>query len=250
MKKLLLILFIILPLTMAHADDSFRCSKYTHDSLKVLKLPTCSDEYAWNYGLDELRKKDQNAFDTKIMNFVLRYNNMGGTIVKFPSGNKTVYRASFLSGNETCISNLVNKGNVKTIVNLYGGKLATQNELAIKEKTLFQQHGGQLYINILNYNHEIGENNDKQAIFKKVKSIIKQIEKSEGNVLIHCYGGVHRTGIIYGVMQKCLNKLPIDKVIEEYKCHTGYESPKLPGGYKAENITIIEEFPCETLEQE
>ncbi|MBF0301075.1 MAG: tyrosine-protein phosphatase [Oligoflexia bacterium] len=180
------------------------------------------------------------------MEQVLKQNNMGASIVKFASGNKTVYRSSFLSGSESCISDLVKDGGVKTIVNLYGGEIENQNALAIKERGLLQKSGGDLYVNILNYDYKFSKN-PKETIFKKIKIIIKQIEMSEGNVLIHCYGGVHRTGIVYGVIQKCINKLPIETVIQEYKCHTAYENSEKVGGYESENEVVIREFPCDGL---
>jgi protein tyrosine/serine phosphatase len=64
---------------------------------------------------------------------------------------------------------------------------------------------------------------------------------------MHCYGGQHRTGIIFGIIQKCLNRIPIDEVIAEYRCHTAYESPEHPGGAKPENERAIREFPCKIL---
>ena len=81
-----------------------------------------------------------------------------------------------------------------------------------------------------------------------VANIIHEIEgnpNQPGAVYIHCYGGHHRTGVVYGVLQKCIGKMSVEDVINEYKCHIGYESAKKPGGFHADNETLIREFPCE-----
>jgi hypothetical protein len=88
----------------------------------------------------------------------------------------------------------------------------------------------------------------KAAVMRDVVRIIREIEgdpTQEGAVYIHCYGGHHRTGAVYGVLQKCFGKMPVNDIIDEYKCHIGYESPEKPGGYHADNEALIREFPCD-----
>ncbi len=89
----------------------------------------------------------------------------------------------------------------------------------------------------------------KKVVMNDVATIIHEIEgdpKKPGAVYIHCYGGHHRTGIVWGVMQKCLGKVPIEDVIGEYKCHIGYQDEKHKGGFHPDNETLLREFPCET----
>ena len=93
--------------------------------------------------------------------------------------------------------------------------------------------------------------NDDQArkrfIFDDLARIIREIEgrrEDTGSVYIHCYGGHHRTGVVYGILQKCIGGLPVEKVIEEYRCHIGYESEDRRGGQHPDNETVIREFPC------
>ncbi len=94
----------------------------------------------------------------------------------------------------------------------------------------------------------------KKNVFDQVASIVNEIAgdpNKNGSAYIHCYGGHHRTGVVWGVLQKCMGRdadgkvMDLDNIIEEYKCHIGYESPEKPGNYHHDNEVLIREFPCE-----
>jgi hypothetical protein len=88
----------------------------------------------------------------------------------------------------------------------------------------------------------------KKDVMDMVAAIIREIQgdpNEPGAVYIHCYGGHHRTGVVYGVMQKCFANMAVEDILDEYKCHIGFESPTKPGGYNADNEIVIREFPCE-----
>jgi hypothetical protein len=90
----------------------------------------------------------------------------------------------------------------------------------------------------------------RETVFQDIIRIVREIEGSPGDpgsVYIHCYGGHHRTGVVYGVLQKCLGKISVEDAIREYRCHIGYESEQNPGGRHPDNETVIRDFPCARL---
>ncbi len=58
---------------------------------------------------------------------------------------------------------------------------------------------------------------------------------------------MHRTGIVWGVIQKCIAKMNINDVLNEYRCNVGYESESNPGGFKINNEIVIKNFPCDCI---
>ena len=69
------------------------------------------------------------------------------------------------------------------------------------------------------------------------------IRCSEGNVLIHCMGGEHNTGVIFAILRKLYQQVDLDVIIQEYKCHCGWVSDDTLNGVYQVNIDIIKEFP-------
>ena len=68
-----------------------------------------------------------------------------------------------------------------------------------------------------------------------------------GNVYFHCGGGMHRSGMIFGILRRCINNDPMDVIEAEYKRHTAYRSPEKPGGFEPLNLRFIREFDCGLL---
>lgn len=247
MKALWAMLIFLYAISTYAVTNPFHCAKYMPAGLQQEKLKNCNDKVTWGYELSKIEDTDPKLFDEMVKKKVLSDNNTSAASFQFSSENKkVVYRSSFLSGVPACLDELVKERGVQTIVNLYSGTLNSHNELAQQERLAFQSFGGHVYTNVLNYEDNF-KKLSKQEIFKKLKEIINLIETSPGNVLIHCYGGMHRTGLVFGVMQKCLHKLPIERVLDEYKCHAAWESKEREGGYKKENETVLREFPCASL---
>ena len=70
----------------------------------------------------------------------------------------------------------------------------------------------------------------------------------KGNVYFHCGGGMHRSGMIAGVMERCVNHEPMDVVERHYLFHVGYRDPSHPGGREDGNLRFIREFDCALLD--
>ena len=294
LKKIFLLYFLLV-FSFSYAE-TFNCSKISQsywkkkgkkkNDFEVIKPIICNDNVHWSYTLEKLRKTNFGEFERLVVVNVAETSNMGAAKFRFPSGVKTVYRSSFLSGKifsgkvpyekikeglfpegkvkgkaRQCLQHLVEKANIKQIVNLYDGSFKTKYVLSYWEKNNFlkstkdKQGSFGTYTQIKDFEYDL-EEVGLERIYRDVISIISQIASVPGNTLIHCYGGMHRTGVVFGIMQKCLNgpenrsqnKKFVKEVVErEYKCHTDYQNAEKKGGYHQENMTVIENFPCDSL---
>ena len=59
---------------------------------------------------------------------------------------------------------------------------------------------------------------------------------------------MHRTGIIVGVVEKCVNHEPMEQVEENYQAHVGWRDAEHPGGYEEGNVRFLREFDCALLD--
>ena len=71
----------------------------------------------------------------------------------------------------------------------------------------------------------------------------------QGNLYLHCVGGMHRTGIVFGILQRCINGSTMDEVEEIYRKHTAYVSESDPRGYEPLNLRFIAAFDCSLLKR-
>jgi hypothetical protein len=194
--------------------------------------------------LQQAYTTDFPLFQQRLAALVTTNNNIGGMVVRFPLQEKVVYRGSILSGNPTCLTQLRQAGKVETIVNLYSGNLVDEDRLAAEEQATFARLKGHSYVHILHFLDRLAPGETMAEMERRIASIIRLIEVTAGNVLIHCVGGWHRTGLIYGVMQKCINETPMPLVIEEYKRHTGWQSAQQPVFFRAGDVDLLQRFDC------
>jgi protein tyrosine/serine phosphatase len=66
-------------------------------------------------------------------------------------------------------------------------------------------------------------------------------------VLVHCGGGMHRTGMVVGVIQRCINGVGPELIERQYKLHTAYRSADETGGFEKENVEFVQRFDCSLL---
>ncbi|MEN8154466.1 MAG: hypothetical protein ABFR75_10630 [Acidobacteriota bacterium] len=170
----------------------------------------------------------------------------------------TIFRTAFTpdpAGKDSCYSSILDKGKVKHVINLYDGEME-MNDLIKAERETAQKHGAS-YVKTgdLNYGHwraairEFPNPGHEREIAKKNlgKLIREQIlnpggKSPEGNILIHCGGGMHRTGMVIGILQKIFNGRSMDHIKKVYGYHTGYRGKDRPGGFEQGNLDLIEEF--------
>jgi hypothetical protein len=68
-----------------------------------------------------------------------------------------------------------------------------------------------------------------------------------GNLYVHCGGGMHRTGVIMGILEKCINGASLEALEANYRYHAGYQDAEHPGGYEPSTVRFIREFDCQLL---
>jgi len=190
--------------------------------------------------------KDDPLFEQLFKLHVAKFNNISGSLVKFKNTKKEVYRSAILSENIALLSELVKKRNVKTIVVLTSSKIFDITPWLDKERSIFAALGGAQFLHILDFDGNFDIQNDSKVrqVNTTIASIIKLIANANGNVLIHCLGGEHKTELVFEAMQKCLNKVDTDNIIQRYKCHTGWVNSNNPGGFRENNVNFILDFPC------
>jgi hypothetical protein len=199
--------------------------------------------------LGETFHTDKSLFEQLFKLHVAKFNNISGSVIRFNKAPKDVYRSAILSENIALLSELVKTRNVKSIVVLTNSKIFNIAPWIDKEKAVFAVLGGTQFIHILDFDCDFDFKNsiEVQVARNKVRSIIQIIANVNGNVLIHCLGGEHRTEVIFEVMQKCLNNMDMENITKRYKCHTGWESMANKGNFRQDNIDFIRDFPCESL---
>ena len=206
----------------------------------IKELPQKQIGYYYQHDFEKFKE-----FNLKITE---ENNNIGGGVFNFLSGKKVVYRSSILNENPKCLEELTKEKGVETVIYLYFGNYIDEKEIPYQEEIMFKKFGGKFYINTLNFDDFMTqEPKDSSSRNKLMASIIKYIEASPGNVLIHCLGGMHRTGLIYGILQKCVQKTPMNEIIKTYNKHVGYKNADNPGTYSKYDIQSIEDYPCDDL---
>lgn len=224
------------------------CLRNIPEEIQVPPLLHCTEYTHYEPQLGLLKTDNPKLFETELKEHVKKYNNAAGMIVSFPDGTrKSVYRSGYLGENPEAIQELVKERHVETMINIHNTDKFDSGPWIEKEKALFYSYGGKEYIYISDFNYNFANAEQKDKVMQKIASIIKLIQQSEGNVLFHCMGGEHRSGIIYGVLHKCYHKIAMESIIQEYKCHAAWQSEEQPGGYNPNNEELIRDFPVEYL---
>ncbi len=175
-----------------------------------------------------------------------------------------VFRSSLASspeeGTSTCFKSLVENGRVRHVINLYAGSFPFQ-DIIEAEKQAATRYGisyadvatqpayafRQLIEKQQNYesNRLIAMKHLANMIREQI--LLPQGKPPQGNIYFHCAGGMHRSGMVFGVLQRCINQTPMEAIEDEYKKHVNYKSPKDPGGFEPLNLRFIREFDCQLL---
>lgn len=186
------------------------------------------------------------------------------TVTDFEGDQVMVYRTGLTSMPEragSCLHWLVTAGDAKHVINLYKGDMDV--EKLLKSESRQAQNNGATYFNIVDYpelatwRKDIEDSpGDKAVMDAAVKTVAKILNEQvlrpngqapRGNVYMHCGGGMHRTGMLMGILDRCVNGTPMERITATYKRHVDYEGPEKPGGYEPENLEFIERFPCNQL---
>ncbi len=176
----------------------------------------------------------------------------------------TIFRSAFTpfpKDKNSCFRSLLEKGKVKHVINLYDGDM-NLNDLIKEEKETSEELGAS-YVRTadLNYGHwrgtirkhpkkgpELTRATNNVARLIKEQIFNPQGKAPKGNILIHCGGGMHRTGMIVGLLMRLINKSSEKLIIDTYKYHTGYRSKDTQGGFEQGNLDFIFNFNPKLLQ--
>ncbi len=198
-------------------------------------------------------------------------NNLGAIVLKGyywtdKDGNKqplTIFRTAFTpfpKSKDSCFRSLLKKGKVKHVINLYDGEMNLNDLIKQERETSSEFYASYIKTADLNYGHwrsTIRKHPEKgPELSKASKNVAKLIKEQilnpqgnppKGNILIHCGGGMHRTGMIIGLLMRLINNSPDKLIIDTYKYHTGYKKKDTPGGFEQGNLDFIFNFDQKLL---
>lgn len=229
---------------MAFSDNTLLCEGVFPASSQVKALQYCNQPIA---DMDNSLNATGKDFDLALAMRVLTHNNIGASVFSLgPTLQKTIYRSANLAQSPTCLDELVKQRKVTTIINLYSGTFANAQTLNALEQNEFQSAGGESYVSINNFMVD-AKRMTMNELNQRIASIIKFIVNSNDNVLIHCLVGENDTGVIFGVLQKCYNKRPMQEISHNASCHMGRYSTAYEAKAYQNVIHIIDQYPCDLL---
>lgn len=231
---------------------------------------------------DALRKKFQKLLFWRMVRAVLiegDNNNLGA----FPLAGRTYTGADgkphpvvvFRSGvtpapdaPDSCFRSLLEAGGVRHVVNLFDGDIPVADLVTAESRTATA--AGASYRTASDADADGGgggygpwrellrSHADDPAARRRAEEGVARLIREQillpggapprGNIHIHCGGGMHRSGMIAGVVERCVNKTPIAEVEAHYRYHVAWLDPAHPGGAEEGNLRFIREFDCSLLD--
>ncbi len=248
-----------------HWSDSLRGeAKTTVDAMlaAVEKAgSTLRDEAKATLRKDMVDKVFWRMVQTQIVDGELH--NLGAVVVanrKLPDGTplllfRTAFTATPTEVN-SCVQSLTSVG-VRHLVNLYAGPMPTEG-LEAAERLAMRAVGGSYFTarenpEAASFREDLRAGDAQEhdhAMLAVVQLIREQIldpngYAPRGHIQVHCGGGMHRTGMVVGVLERCWNRTAMPEVAEHYKRHVGWRSEREPGGFEEKNLEFIANFDCE-----
>ncbi len=174
-----------------------------------------------------------------------------------------VYRSGVmtdLTRSGSCLRTLLGAGGVKHVVNLYAGRFPLhsfiEDEAKIARQVGVSHHSEpraakswrELIHDEKHYLANRGAAMEQVAALIHKTILQPQGVAPKGNILLHCGGGMHRTGMVYGVLRRCINGEAMPVIEADYKAHTAYTDAKRVGGYEPLNLRFIADFDCSLLQ--
>jgi len=154
--------------------------------------------------------------------------------------------------------NLLKKANVRHVVNLYDGPYPLGDVYEAEKKIIFDAGGtyhderdvkpSRKWRYLVQKEEEYDVK--KETAFAIVAGVIKNIllpndkQPNPGeNVLVHCGGGMHRTGMVVGIIRKVFSNDSMEDIINDYRQHVAYCDEDFQGGREPLNEKFIKDFP-------
>lgn len=171
-----------------------------------------------------------------------------------------VFRTGFTPSPErpdSCVRSLTSAG-VRHGVNLYHGPMPTADLERAEAETIRGSGGTYFSVSddpqLASWRDELRDDPTSRAAAEE--AIVRVIEEGilhphgqapTGHVLVHCGGGMHRTGMVMGVLERCWNRAPQAVWEAAYKRHVAWESDAQPGGFEPANLAFVAQFDCTRL---
>jgi hypothetical protein len=163
-------------------------------------------------------------------------------------------------GPSACFRSLIEHAHVRHVVNLYTGTFPFRDLIA--EEKRFASRLGASYFDANqapagNWRQLVEEEQDFAKNLPRVTEGLAALIREQilapggapprGNIYFHCGGGMHRSGMVFGVLRRCINGDPLPLIEEEYRRHTSWRSEREPGGFEPLNLQLIRSFDCGLL---
>lgn len=162
------------------------------------------------------------------------------------------------------------RGRVRHVFNIYSGHFPVQDwldeemaicaELRTDEQCLPSYHDERRNGKTRRWRRMIDEFdewtdlNRRNAMIlcaRQIRDILRpQGHAPSGNILVHCCGGMHRTGMIVGIIRRYVNDDPIESVLDDYRRHVDWKSAEHPGGAEELNMKFIKDFDLNLLKED
>ena len=177
-----------------------------------------------------------------------------------------VFRTAFTpdpAASGSCYSSLLAGGGVRHVVNLYDGEMVVDD--LVEGERRAAAAAGASYVVTANEDYgtwraalreEIQPGPERDAALADLARLINDEILSpggkppRGNILIHCGGGMHRSGMVTGILQKAVNHDPWPTIEAIYRYHVGYRDEQHPGGFEPGNLDVIRDFDPKLLQVE
>jgi hypothetical protein len=175
-----------------------------------------------------------------------------------------VYRTGITANpNEpgSCVHSLLRYGQVRHVVNLYAGPMPT-TDLEVAERQATQDVRGTYFLarksrpEVAEWREHLREHG-KEAHGKVSKTVARLINEEvlhpneappKGNVHLHCGGGMHRTGMIMAILDRCINGTEHALIESDFRRHVAWRSEEFPGGFEQANLDFVYAFDCGLLD--
>jgi len=176
-----------------------------------------------------------------------------------------VFRSGLIFGQQgqgvsACFESLVREARVRHVLNLYTGTFPFRDLIAAERQAAARLGAG--YFDAAeapeaNWRQEV---EDEAAYRRNLPKVMAQIaslmrgqilqpgaQPPRGNIYFHCGGGMHRSGMVFALLRRCLNQDPMPLIEQEYKHHVGWISDAEPGGFESLNLRLVRDFDCSLL---
>ena len=161
---------------------------------------------------------------------------------------------------QACFESLITHAAVRHVVNLYGGTFPFYDVIDAEKKLASSR--GIDYFDVaqnpqLKFRGLIEEAHDYDKNVKEAEKRLAQLinerllrpggKAPRGNLYVHCCGGMHRSGMIFGVLRRCINGDSMEAIEKEYRRHVAFTDAGRPGGFEPLNLKFIREFDCRRI---